>query len=628
MSSESSLSPIPSDRSDSESEGGNGNGNDSGNDTGSETAPDKDIATDPIRAKELAITALRASWEFAATTQFCTMFQAAVKFPFESTEAFENALVTYPPPSELIDLHVKMLRIMTFNRFVTPESWPQWFRKECEKKFEDWGPLFPEEKEYGDLTAIEKIRILRRISEWQFDLPERFRGVAKDDDDCRHWRVDPIGWDSFGGTYWLFDDNRLYREFSPENLPAEPPKARGRGKPVMSPEKHARLLKKKPKWELVCRTIGDWKTYPDIFKDVNHRYEKNLYQALTSGVGAKVIENLEEKEDQELKRVQLLEEHRRQEELSQQLLAQNMFRKRSSRLETKQLDVLEQERLDMVARGISADIQDFEFGRRATRSRVAAGPSIPLNPAQARQERLKRRKRDESESPIPEELLRESLESAHVDIMADDDEENSEVSGAVVDSLPPLSLTLDDLPPVKRRMLPVKLKSARGGGRGKKATATAADSWMFSCSCGRKAKNWDDGLPMISCGRCNVWQHIYCIELQAGTENPGPEVVSKWDNQEFICVSCRQQHGLAEVSKPTVSGEGMSGEIVENFNEQPLTPATSANPTSEDKNPQAELHTHVPPSIKPTKSTVELGHVLLALQQSSPSNAHSSNGAN
>ncbi|KAI9329205.1 hypothetical protein BDR26DRAFT_872886 [Obelidium mucronatum] len=505
---------------------------------------------EPARRKDWNIGRLRAAWEFAATAQFCTMFQGPIEYPFESTEAFENALVTTPPPAELINLHVKMLRIMTFNRFVTPESWPHWFRKECEKRQQDWTSMFPQETEYQDLSPIEKVRILRRISEWQFDLPERFRSVAKDEDDCRHWRVDPIGWDTEGGTFWLFDDNRLYREFDPASLPQELPKAVGRGKPPLTPSKHARLLKKKPKWEL----------------------------ALTSGVGVKVIENLEERGEQELKRLQLLEEHRRQEEIQ----AQNLLRKRSSRLESRQVEQMEQERLQWIEQGlISADYQEEEFGRRTTRARAAAGPPVPKDAAQLRQERLKRRmQRFGEESPIPEDLIRESLESVSVDII--DDNSNEEVHDHptnIAEFASPVKRTRIDKPEDRPR--PIRGGRGGRGGRGKsKKAAAVVNSWMFSCSY---------GLPMISCGRCSVWQHIYCIEREAGVEDP-----------EFVCSACRRIFG--------VKNEDIVSAVIDDILENP-TESTDLS-----KTPAAP----VPIRIEPSQSTVELGHVLLALHQSSP----------
>lgn len=32
------------------------------------------------------------------------------------------------------------------------------------------------------------------------------------EEDAVQWRVDPIGFDKKGSTFWLFDDNRLYKE--------------------------------------------------------------------------------------------------------------------------------------------------------------------------------------------------------------------------------------------------------------------------------------------------------------------------------------------------------------------------------------------------------------------------------
>lgn len=78
--------------------------------------------------------------------------------------------------------------------------------------------------------------------------------------------------------------------------------------------------------------------------------------------------------------------------------------------------------------------------------------------------------------------------------------------------------------------------------------ARAADDWVFDCICGAHGTNFvrtlsiarfsvyptdmqsfiqDDGTPQVACDKCEVWQHVACLNLSPGTEN-----------KEFICERC------------------------------------------------------------------------------------------
>ncbi|KAJ3400987.1 hypothetical protein HDU80_006442 [Chytriomyces hyalinus] len=507
---------------------------------------------------------LRSAWQFAAVTQFLMLFAAAVEYPFETTEDFESALAAGTPSAELIQMHVKLLRIMTYNRFVTAETWVSWFRRESEKKGQEWSNLFPESKEYHHLSAFEKTLVLNQICEWQFDDPDRFRAAAKDEDECRHWRVNPLGWDSMGGTYWLFDDNRLYREHDPETAATAEVRRKSRafaaGLTKSPPPELSVALEEnemKPLWELVCRTVDDWGEFPKRFESSRSPYEKSLYNKLTRSVGLTVIQSMQDRQlaIEERKR----EKQRMEEEAEREILLaaererlqieQTLYRKRSSRLESRMLEQMERERLDMIERdaraGKGESVHIYDTGHRSlrtTRASAARAHEPPKDVAQMREERSKRRAARFGDSPIPEELLRKSIEvssaaPSHEDAISIDSEmAPSKKEQREYQARPAVSATAQR---EKRPRLSDGSSANSSDDSNSRKKKDTGDSWRFKCSCGINAKNWDDGLPMISCGQCNIWQHIYCIEKELGTPAPvtdGPS--SRWDSQEFVCSMC------------------------------------------------------------------------------------------
>ncbi|KAI8616279.1 hypothetical protein BC830DRAFT_1167925 [Chytriomyces sp. MP71] len=506
------------------------------------------------------IASLRKTWQFAAVVQFLLMFSAAVEYRFHSTEEFEDALVAPSPPEELVNLHVRMLRIMTYNRFVTPESWPSWFRKECDKKLQDWTILFPDHLEYAELSPVEKVLVLNTICEWQFDIPERFRAAAKDEDECRHWRVDPFGWDSTGGTYWLFDDNRLYRETDPhaahEALLKKRARLRAAERALIpdppTPDPHA------PKtWDLLCRTVEDWRAFPLQFQHSKSSYERAMVASCMDGVGANVVRSLLDREHQRLVRIEDERLQREEENRKHRLeeLSYSSFPKRSSRLEVRQLEQMERERMEMIERdarkGKGESFEMYETAGRKTRAAAAAALAGPPQPMD-RQERLRRRAaRLGEDSPIPETVLLESLDSADGDYLPLELEPIMEAK--VEPSPPPMVVEsvkrarVEPAPrPARLRMVDVT-KGKRKKKKGSTGNGLNGDSWMFKCSCGVSGRNWDDGLPMISCEVCAVWQHIRCIEVERGNPEPGPEDIAKWDVQPFVCGPCTRKSDRAQL---------------------------------------------------------------------------------
>ncbi|RUP48960.1 hypothetical protein BC936DRAFT_143559 [Jimgerdemannia flammicorona] len=67
----------------------------------------------------------------------------------------------------------------------------------------------------------------------------------------------------------------------------------------------------------------------------------------------------------------------------------------------------------------------------------------------------------------------------------------------------------------------------------------------------------DDGTPMIACGRCNVWQHLACLQQdeEAETGSVGRSM-KDWESVEFVCRSCSQ--AVLEQDADLVSSAQMS----------------------------------------------------------------------
>lgn len=70
------------------------------------------------------------------------------------------------------------------------------------------------------------------------DEPDKFREHLESEEDAVQWRVDPVGYDKKGSTFWLFDDNRLYKE-TPKPKPVKKSNARKK-KPVSPPPSSSR----------------------------------------------------------------------------------------------------------------------------------------------------------------------------------------------------------------------------------------------------------------------------------------------------------------------------------------------------------------------------------------------------
>ncbi|WOO85751.1 Reticulocyte-binding protein 2 a [Vanrija pseudolonga] len=153
------------------------------------------------------VTKLRQDWRWAGISQFMWTFADAfgiVDWDIEALEQdFDGAEDALVP-----DLVSKLLYSLTWNRQINRENAFENLRKQFLKRLPERNVLgtIEEPVEWPTLGLSQKVEILWQLCEWQLDDPARFRSLLKTEDDAPSWRVDPIGWDKAGNTYFLFDD--------------------------------------------------------------------------------------------------------------------------------------------------------------------------------------------------------------------------------------------------------------------------------------------------------------------------------------------------------------------------------------------------------------------------------------
>ncbi|KAH8117756.1 hypothetical protein DFH11DRAFT_1723784 [Phellopilus nigrolimitatus] len=250
----------------------------------------------------------------------------------------------------------------------------------------------------------------------------------------------------------------------------------------------------------------EWEWIAHQFEKSTHYLERALHKLLINEFVPLVTESLREVERQRLREEAL------------------MNRKRSSRIAVK-----ETEKESARAAAVKQAEDDEKMARmRRLEARTRKEEEEKLRREQAREQR--RREREERELARSRRLENKSAEM-EVDVMTDD------LSSSAAELHDTLSMT-DNAPPKSSRRQSVKKHNGR---------KTSGDDWELDCEiCGSRGINKDEGVPLMSCGKCNRWQHIAChdaIDRRAG------RMLRNWDTVDFTCVRClTSQNGHANSS--------------------------------------------------------------------------------
>lgn len=140
-----------------------------------------------------------------------------------------------------------------------PAIFSEYTRRQFVAKAPQRNPFGEDEepKDFNALDVFTKIRVLQQLSTWTFGNVDRLRGLMPDTENHLDWRMDPLGWDQEGRTYYALDDNRLYRRTdevppppTPEIRPKAKPKSKGKAKTTKKSKGKATRSSKRQKVEV------------------------------------------------------------------------------------------------------------------------------------------------------------------------------------------------------------------------------------------------------------------------------------------------------------------------------------------------------------------------------------------
>lgn len=236
------------------------------------------VSAEPAVAPETQemLTTLRNMWEFASLMQYIYLFGHVVKIDDDFDIEVCRGLNTPPPLQRLQAMDVdadclstgsrgrmskanaerqvvanrpaaaqicllpprpnvstspaaSSVRLLTLYR---PEIFEEYTRRQYLAKAPRRNPFGDEEDaaKFNELDVYTRIKVLQQLSTWTLGNAERIRGMMPQDEDHLNWRIEPIGWDKEDRSYYVLDDNRLYRR-SDEPLPPPTPKVKTKPAP-------------------------------------------------------------------------------------------------------------------------------------------------------------------------------------------------------------------------------------------------------------------------------------------------------------------------------------------------------------------------------------------------------------
>ncbi|KAI8629387.1 hypothetical protein F5Y19DRAFT_464553 [Xylariaceae sp. FL1651] len=546
---------------------------------------DTDTDTPQPSNESTLLQRVRNSWQFANLFQWIYLFGRVVKID-ESIDIDDlEAECLKPQSSVLVDIGLALLKFVSSHRGLTPELFDEYTRRQYVAKAPERNPFGTGEvpAKFNEFDALLKIRVLQQLTQWVMLHPERIREKMDEQkpSDQTDWRIEPTGWDSDDRTYYILDDNRLYRLTpAPLALPTwKPKKNTKKAKAAARAAKRRRTSRSAArdndnidddlvsdpedasepeddglggaKWECIGVNLEDIRIFLASIRKTRDDNEK----ILKSSIEEHLLPILERQEESR-KRKAL---QREKELLNLEKMA---HAKRSSRIANK----VEQQKLHEQAREEKVKREkDESAARREDQKRLKLEKDHD-NRARSREDRLKER---------------QARRLQHEGELAQLSEDSKSLGG-------------DNR--LSERRLKAEIEKNK---RALQDLEDEDDNWIFDCICGIYGQI-DDGTHSVACERCNVWQHSKCLGIS--------EEAADRDDFHFICKSCRHQQSLQseDPKQPVIKLKLTKSEVSS-------APFTSKTELLDQRQPQRPQRSGI--MIESSTRSAELPHIPSHLQE-------------
>ncbi|KAL2137076.1 hypothetical protein VTI74DRAFT_9682 [Chaetomium olivicolor] len=470
---------------------------------------------------------IRNMWQFANLYQFILLFGRALKLDDNLDIEELEAECLKPGSMALQDIGLGLLKFLSSHRGLTHELFDEYTRRQFLAKAPEKNPFGTAETpaRFADFDVFTKVRVLQQMTQLVMMSPERLRERTEEqkDTDQTNWRIEPYGWDRHDRTYFVLDDNRLYRLTDAPPPAPKPKKNTKKARAAQRASKRRRVSSRvasdvedagdeaseagapaEPeddgfggmKWECVAVTLDEVRAFVSSIQKTKDGNEKILRDQIQDH-----LVPILEKQEESRKRKQL---QREKELLNLEKMA---HAKRSSRIAGK----LEQQKMEERAREEERKRREEEAARRKEEQQRLKMERERDNRLMSREQRLKER---------------EARRRIHEEELAQLSEDSKGPGGAAA--------RMSE----RRRLAEIE--------RNKKALQELEEEeegWIFDCVCGVYGQV-DDGSHSVACERCNTWQHSKCLGIN--------EEEADQDDFHFICSSCRRREAAVNEPRPRV----------------------------------------------------------------------------
>ncbi|OIW34981.1 hypothetical protein CONLIGDRAFT_567921 [Coniochaeta ligniaria NRRL 30616] len=460
---------------------------------------------------------IRSMWQFANLYQWIMLFGKAIKMDDDFDIEDLEAECLKPFSTKLQDIGLSMLKYLSSHRGLTHDLFDEYSRRQFLAKAPTKNPFGPADEpplRFTDLDVFTKIRILQQMTQLIMMNPEKLREKTDEHNvtDQTNWRIEPYGWDRQERTYFVLDDNRVYRMTEPPTPAVTPKKNSKKGKAAARASKRRRIS------SAVTSDAGDG-------GDEDSEDGQNAVEPEDDGLGGRQWECVAVTLDEVRELLRWMEKTKDPDEkILRDQLQDHLVPILERQEESKKRKQQQRER-ELLA------LEKMAHAKRS--SRLAGKLEHQKAEEQAREE--ERRRREEEAIARKEEQKRLKIEREREGRMVSREKRLKEREARRLQHEEELAHLSEDSRQLSSgdgrlsgRRLQAEIEKNK---QALKEIEEEEDDWIFDCSCGVYGQV-DDGTHSVACERCNVWQHSKCLGIK--------EEDAEREDFHFICAPCRR----------------------------------------------------------------------------------------